>query len=322
MKQFIYRSGLIPQIRLGKQIVNIFCTVLLLTLWGLPAASAELQYEKISVGYIKSQLQGLNRQDAEAAFKTLSRTLGVQNGYDIDVSVVSFADAREVADYFTHSTLNILIMDSWNYLDLCHIKELEPVFAHYLNDSIMQKYMLIVKDRDIKNVSELKGKALNMMSGSGRLIAEGWLQSLLQAQGISGKRQFLGKLSHQRSPASTVLPVFFGKIDAAIIEESKFTLMKELNPQLNSLRAISVSEPFLLSLICFGRNSWPTADLRELMIKTVKSLPKTPAGQQILTLFKTDDVKPFEQQYLESLQKLKHGAKGDIQACGTTESNS
>jgi len=266
--------------------------------------ATDLQKETIYIGYIRSQIYGVNRQDAEAAFKTLSRTLGVQHGYDVEVEVHSFADAHELEKYISHAPLNIVILDSWNYLELRHLDELEPIFVHFQGDRVLQRYLLLAGN-NIQSISELHHKRINVFSGNTGVISQLWLKSQLEQFGVTSAEHFFQQLNYQNQPMATVLPVFFGKIDAAVIEEAKFELMQELNPQLKKLRPIAISEPLLLSMVCFGKTSWSKPEMRELMIRTLESMQKTPAGQQILTLFKTEKVVPFEPHLLDSIWRLK-----------------
>ncbi|WP_146164744.1 hypothetical protein [Desulfonatronum sp. SC1] len=53
-----------------------------------------LEPAQLNVGFIESAFFGIHRLDAEAAFKTFTRTIGRNMGYDISVTVSTFESAR------------------------------------------------------------------------------------------------------------------------------------------------------------------------------------------------------------------------------------
>jgi ABC-type phosphate/phosphonate transport system substrate-binding protein len=274
----------------------------------------QLQKGVLTVGYIESQVCGVNKRDAEAVFKTLARTLGVRNGYDLSVSVYSFETAEQLVSAMNDKTIQILIMDSWNFVKVNKNIPVEPLLVPADSSEVMKRYLLVAKDTKIKTLADFRGKSVNLITGPNCILATHWLDSLLLAAGKKKSASFFGSLEYCDDPLATVLPVFFGRRDGALIDDSKFQLLAELNPQLKRLNVVVNSEPFLNGVICFSERGWNSAQERNEMRKTLLELQDTPAGQQILTLFKAGHLIPFKEEYLQTVQKLYRGV--EIQLAG------
>jgi len=111
---------------------------------------------------------------------------------------------------------------------------------------------------------------------------------------------FVGK------PALAVLPVFFGKRPACLMDEFSFGLMGELNPQVGEeLQSIATSEAFVDNVVCVGDRGWPTETVRRDILETLGGLHNDPVGRQILILFKVGRMVPFEATQLATVQALR-----------------
>ena len=96
-----------------------------LLLWlawlGWPALrAAELEDGLVSgtlnVGFIQSCFLGVNRADAESAFKVLADTVGRKRGYRFSTQTQVFETAAEIEAAIKNGTVNLAIIDSWKYV--------------------------------------------------------------------------------------------------------------------------------------------------------------------------------------------------------------
>ena len=285
------------------------CLVAALSLTGHGAAiyAAGLKKERLSVGYIESQIHGVNRLDAEAAFKTLARTVGVANGYDVGIEVDSFDNAGQFVATLADKIINLILLDSWSYLKIVPQGMMEPLFVTSDRGQATVRYLLLVrKNSAVKSLSDLRGRSLNLITGQSSKLGRHWLDTIVLAQEASSPEVFFSRMEYMSNPMSTVLPVFFGKRDAALVDETQFMLMAELNPQLNILHAIESSAPLLNAIICLSRKGWSSQRFKMDLVSALADLHRNPAGQQILTLFKAGRLVPFQDHYLNSVRDL-HG---------------
>lgn len=274
------------------------------TIWAVSENMPGLKKEELSVGYIHGQFQEVNPLDAEAAFKTLSRTLGVKQGYDVHVTVESFENGREVNAYMQYSPLQLIIYNSLDYLQTANSRSVEPLFVPAEDGHVLRQYVLLTRDTGLDTLEDLRGRSLNIYYGPNSSLAVKWLEVLLRKHENTDIDSFFSSVHKHADPLAAILPVFLGKRDVVLVDADKFDLMAELNPQLSKLSAIVASEPYLCQLVCFSRSGWGSAEFKDAMLQAMTKLHENQAGRQILLLFKADKIVPFEPHYLESAMRL------------------
>ncbi len=115
---------------------------------------------------------------------------------------------------------------------------------------------------------------------------------------------FFGNIKIENDPMNAILPVFFGQRDAGLITAGKFELMAELNPQLNKMRAIAISKPLLCGITSVYLTGWDSPATEQDFIDAMLELHLSPAGQQILNLFKTDQIAVYRPEYMEAVREI------------------
>ncbi len=269
------------------------------------ATSQYLESAHLNVGFIQSAFFGIHRLDAEAAFKTFARIIGRNMGYDISVTVSSFESARELAAMPPDNQPDVVILESWSYMKMGDLDWLEPFFVSSDQGRVAHPYLLVTRHADEGMALEgLRGAALNLFFAANAEPGRFWLEHLLRESGLGTPEEFFNPLELHTDPMLTVLPVFFGKRDAAVIDATKFELLAELNPQLGRLKILASSEPLVSGITCLKRTGWASERFRQDIVRAMAELHLQPAGQQILTLFKMDRMVPYEPEYLDSMLRL------------------
>lgn len=137
------------------------------------------------------------------------------------------------------------------------------------------------------------------------------MDSLLIGQGQPRQDAFFKRVEVVSKPAQAVLAVFFGKKDACVVDRSAFQVMAELNPQIRrSLETLAASEALANSVLCVSRDGWPLPEDRKNLLESLAELHLESTGQQILTLFKADQLVPFRQEVLANVRKLRDDLAG------------
>lgn len=260
---------------------------------------------RLRVGVLQTAFFGLNSHDAEAAFKVFAKSLGNSYHYDIDVSVQVFGHITEVNSLPPEERPELLIFSSWNYLQMENADWLDPRFFSSIDNQIATPYLLIGgRGQEIVPLEKLKGKSLNIFYGASSTAGDYWLQTLLRDLQLSRPEDYFGRVEYKTDPAAAVLPVFFDKTDMALIAGNKLALMVELNPQLKRMPVLKRSKPLIDGVICLNRTGWSSASFRRDVLQSMQELHKSPAGQQILTLFKIDRLAPYEKHQLDTMRLL------------------
>ena len=98
-----------------------------------------------------------------------------------------------------------------------------------------------------------------------------------------------------------ILPLFFGTVDACVVDEVSLNLAKELNPQLAQLKVLARSRPLVESVITAPRT---TAPFHKDLVDAMLSLHDDPRGRQLLMVFKTGRVVRIQPGDLEGTREL------------------
>ncbi|MBU4317387.1 MAG: hypothetical protein KKF30_08945 [Proteobacteria bacterium] len=92
-------------------------------------ASEPSKQEKLRIGILQNHFIGVNPLDAEAAFKTFARAVAVTYGYQIDVTVRMFESIRELESGPQVERIDLIVLDTWSFLEMNDEKWMEPVFV-------------------------------------------------------------------------------------------------------------------------------------------------------------------------------------------------
>jgi ABC-type phosphate/phosphonate transport system substrate-binding protein len=271
--------------------------------WG--EGGAVLMPARLKVGFIENSFLAVNRRDAEAAFKAFARTIGRSRGYDVDVTVQLFHSARELDTTPAGEKPELIVLESWNYLELKNPDWMEPVFVTSDRRQVAKRFLLITGDSNLKSLADLRGRSLNVFMDFNAELGPHWLQSLLQERKLGPSEEFFGLWERHADPMRAVLPVFFGSKDAVLIDSAKLDLMAELNPQLQRLKVLESSEPLVGTVIFVGKSGWSSEAFRKDLLESLAALHLSPAGQQILNIFRVTRLIPFEDHYLDTVRNLR-----------------
>jgi phosphonate transport system substrate-binding protein len=118
-------------------------------------------------------------------------------------------------------------------------------------------------------------------------MAEPWLDTQLAKEGAKPTAAWLGKITKTTKLSHVVLPVFFHQCDACVAMRSEFETLCELNPQLGQqLQIIARSPEMVTAMFCFRADYAPA--FKAKIFAGLEDLNKTPAGQQVLTIFESE----------------------------------
>ena len=278
-----------------------------------PAPPGAYQPLPLHAAIMRSSLSGVNETDAMAALNVFVRRMGEKRGYALTPHIHVLDNAAALADYLRahpDTPIDLAILDSWDYLAFAPIANLPPAFATVEQDAVLEEYLVLVrKDSGLAGLADLAGKRVLVLRSSNANTVGHWFRTEIRALGRGAPEDFLGQLEVRHQLSQTVLPVFFGKADACVVDREGFATMSELNPQIaETLQVLVASEPFLDTLACVRLDGWEEADQRQKMLDAMLEMPDDPAGRQILTLFKFNGMAPFEDRYLDSMRALRQRA--------------
>jgi phosphonate transport system substrate-binding protein len=254
-----------------------------------PAASSATS-DLFRIGFSSSMFSDVNVDDARAAMKVWIRTVGHERNIPIDPEPEILFDAASARRALAEKHIDGLVLTA----DLFHALRADISFellAEAVNDGVRtEEYLLVAHEAaGIASVADLRGRSLIVFHNPRTCLAVEWIDGLLRGQGLPPSSAFFSGLERTGKASHAMLPVFFRKVDAALVTRRAFKLAGELNPQvLERLKIVATSPPVHPSFFAFRTGS--TALYRDDMIAAIKGLKDSTAGRQILLLAQTVEV--------------------------------
>ena len=162
--------------------------------------------------------------------------------------------------------------------------------------------MLLVNSASgLTTIADLRGKNLLMSARGERNIVMAWLDVLLGKEKLGRSATFFASAKTANKAQTCILPLFFGTVDACLVDEINLDLAKEMNPQLAKLRVLARSHPMVESVIALPSDPrLYQSDLIDAML----ALHETPGGRQLLMVFGTDHLVRLQPGDLDSSREL------------------
>jgi phosphonate transport system substrate-binding protein len=203
--------------------------------------------------------------------------------------------------------MNVAIVDTWQFLTMNIHQQLKPFFTIAENGKLGRKYVVLTRrDSGLTNLAVLRGKDILQLEYVRSGVGKVWFDTLLLSEKLGAPETFFSNVEVVTKPTAAVLPVFFGKKPACVVDEGSFDLMKELNPQVGQiLQVVAISDTLADVVVCLREEHWSSDKLKADTITALKELHLNPEGQQICTLFKIDRMIPFEDSQLDTIRNLR-----------------
>ncbi len=255
------------------------------------------------MGYSTRLLFDVSRADAEAAVSIWARELGRASGIPGPTMATIYDDLSEMLRQVRAGTLDVVALNSLDYLRAEGGALLEPALVGLKGGRAADRQVLLVhRESGLKTLADLRGRSLAILRSADDL-ATVWLDTLLAREGLPRAAEFLGVAREDTRASKALLPVFFRRTDACVVNANAHATAVELNPQLGrDLVTLAESPEFPLGMVCLRADL--DAGRKQRILESSFRVVTTPAGRQVLTLFRVDDVARFEPGLLDSLERL------------------
>lgn len=246
---------------------------------------------------------GINENDARAAVRVWVDILNKTGNLAVDGDTRIFRSTEEMSQTIEDGIVDGIGCTTEEFFDLSQRVSTGRFVSEltYGGKLTEQMVLLVRRNSPIQGFADLENASLNIYDNTRMSLARVWTELELHALGLPRLDGLTKMVSWERKLTQVVLPVFFGKVDAALLTRSGLETMIELNPQLaESLVVVAESEPVVPSIVFF-RGDFRPGELDELFSAMVE-LDKQPAGKQVLTVFQSGAVR--EGEYGEILPTL------------------
>jgi len=249
-------------------------------------------------------LADVSRKDAEIALAAWAKELGRAAKTPMQTQTSILDDADAVSSAVLRGDVDVFGMATLDYLRLRETLPADPVLVGERGGGPEDEYLIVVRrDSGPATLKDLAGKRVVSHAGAVGALSQMWLDVALHRQGLPDASRFFGEIRSAGRPSQAVLPVFFRQADAAVVTQTAYATLQELNPQLGrDLVVVSRSPKLLFSLMLFSKQAG--AELRGLVTDSAFRLPTTTMGKQALMLFKINRVIPFDPANLDGVSWL------------------
>ena len=305
---FIYLNKNLLDAKIRRIRISLFLLIIFspnVSLPQNPYNETDKDINYFQVGFSANIFKGVYLKDATAAAKVLTEFFlkKYKRTWPVKPHEV-FSSVDELEKILSEQEFEVLVIHPSEYVQVENLNLSEPIAVSLRDDSPYDTYHLLVhKDSNLKKLQDLKGKTILSSSQLGNKV-ELWVDYLLKQRKLDRKEKFFSKLQFIDKPLATILPVFFKKEDACIVDESSYKTVVELNPQIGQeLVTIEISEPLAIGLVTIRKsisNTQVKAEIKEAFL----DLHKYEESRQYLTIFRIGKIVEFKEEYLRSTYAL------------------
>ncbi len=287
-----------------------FAALVLVLALGGPSAYAPtpspLEEQSLRVAWSPHAFLNVPRNEVEAAFRALAETVGRQRGYLVRTTNTIHESSAAIDEAAGREAFDLLLVDANTYLRMRATNHVAPRFVSTDRGQFGKRYLLLTHaTRGPAALAGLRGTDIGVFEQADTSLGRFWLDILLHELGVEERTGFFHAVISCGKPSTAVLPVFFGKAAACVVDHESFGVLTELNPQVGkSLRVIAESERLIDGFVCVRTTAWSSEKFRRDLEATLLELHLQPAGEQLLSLIKARRLVPFEASHLEAVRRL------------------
>lgn len=279
--------------------MRIFLSVLFVLC--VPFQPSALFSSEIAVrfGISSRQFTSVSENDAKVAMKVWAKKIADMEEIPVNSEMYIFRDSEEAVKILQEDTVHALVMAIDQFYDVERRIAFDPLFLGRREGQYEEQMVLLVRRGGrVKSLADLRGATVLSFDDIRMSLVRPWLDTLLHRKGLPQLSQMAARMERKTDLTNTVLPVFFGKVDACLVTRNGFSLMVELNPQLaQDLLVIAESEPIVPAV--FGINGEFHPSYLPALIRALEKLNGTPAGKQLLTILQCDGFKEMPRSALD-----------------------
>ncbi|MBK9991384.1 MAG: PhnD/SsuA/transferrin family substrate-binding protein [Verrucomicrobia bacterium] len=286
------RSPRAPRANRTIRLLQNLATGLLLGMLTLRAETTvtEPVNRPLRLGFSIQLLSGLNVSEARAAVRTITAAISREKDIPADPDPVitqTLAEAEEALRTKAIDALGVTMTEFWAL-------RVKTSFDRYVfpcsQGSPEESYLLIVAKRSpIQSLQDLKGKKILIHSGSRTCLARPWLDVELSKANLPATANFFSSVTTPDKALKTVLPVFFGQVDACLVTRRSFDTVIEMNPQIGRELRIIASSPTYVPLIMAFRSDF-SATTKQAVIRECGLMHTSTYGQQGMMIIQTQQI--------------------------------
>lgn len=285
----------------------------------LAEAPQEMRVGRFIMGFYANSITELaSRGDIEVSLNFWAKDILAEEAVKQQLQItetqaILFDSMQEMHDAANRGEIDLIVAPPLMIVRNFNPQELEDGFTGVMEVGKTDDILLVArKDKQIRSVADLRGKHFIMPNNDE--MVEAFIDNLFLKQLKIGYKKALGTVESEKKASRIILDIYFNKADAGIVYRNAFSVMSELNPDIQEQLIIIDSYPTKTRNFSYFINHYPyRKEIIDIMMKTINDSPRV---KQILEVFKTqttaactvEELQPyieFEKEYQALKRKLK-----------------
>ena len=299
---------------------TLFRTLVAAAVLLLPAVHSHAADHSVSVRFGQwGPIQyTLDRADVRVATEQWIRQASANWPSPIEFEVRYFDTLEKMAEAIQKGELDVVHLDAVTFLrKQDDLGTLDPATISIRKEGVLRTHALIVgAESTYHSLLDLKGTRLAETSGPDvETVEKVWLSKQLELAGLDAPSAFFSEILWKRTFSQSVLSVFFGQSECALVPMTALRTMSDMNPQImERTRVIMLSPGLLPHLTAFTSACSP--EKRQLILEGAISMHEYVEGRHILSLFGDDRMITCQPEHLAPVAELL-GIPMEVQRVGT-----
>ena len=286
------------------KLLMLICILGIMTVSYSQTSNQQFETRKYRFIYSKDLFFNTKLEDAVALTKIFTEKIRKQKNVKDDFEIIVCENQNELEEA-TNTTFDFVLASTVQVVKLMKTGNVKPVLVNQTQGNFGYVYYLISKkDKGITKLNDLKNTHLRILARSDGQTPSIWLEKLLRDKKLPKKDKFFKEISFDFVPTNVILPVYFDKIDAAIVTKASFELMCELNPRLKQdFNILDISPALLFGVLCFDKRS-KNFEKEKFIYNILVTMHNDIDGQQFLNLFSLEKIIPYKEIFLTKFLEL------------------
>ena len=153
-------------------------------------ADDSLPLEPLRIAFTQSVFTNVNRNDALAAIKVWVEAIGRRRGYHLKADTDVYESLADVRNRVADQTVDIIILDTMDYLALGVDDALQPMFVPQTQGRIVEDYIVLARGALPATLAELRQHFAGPLDKLPRVLDDLVASGDLSVQGQGRQRRY------------------------------------------------------------------------------------------------------------------------------------
>lgn len=262
--------------------------VLIAKLIAVVTTSAVAETAPLRIGFYLPAIREANQADLKVSLNLWAEAVGKPFGVRIVSS--TFDSMSGMRQALERGEVNFINAPGMELAEYFAPNELREGYARRTDGQEEGVALVVARDGGIETFADLKGRRVMRLAND--RLSELFFETRCLKEAKRSCSELFNIIEEKRDSQS-LHAVFFGRADAALVNLSTLRTATELNPQV--AQRVRVLMDWKAKGVFFGMMTRHTDPAyRSLIINSAREAVKTPRGQQLLQLFRTDHLDPVD----------------------------